>query len=87
MITLATAKQFCRVDHDDDDAVVTAALAAATDHLKSIGVDAETAPVPPAVEQATLMLTAFFYDHRDDTEATPAGMIDRLCAPYREVHL
>ncbi len=49
--------------------------------------DTETAPVPPAVEQATLMLTAFFYDHRDDTEATPAGMIDRLCAPYREVHL
>lgn len=87
MITLADAKAFCRVDHDDDDAVITAMLAAAGDYLAKIGVDTQTAPVPPAVEQAMLMLTAFFYDHREDVDAEPAGMIDRLCAPYREVSL
>jgi len=84
MVDLASAKLFCRVDHDDDDAVITAAIAAATDHLESIGVDASSSPVPPAVEHAILMLTAFFYDHRDDTEAKPHGVIDRLISPYRE---
>ncbi|MCT8999632.1 head-tail connector protein [Chelativorans intermedius] len=84
MVDLASAKLFCRVDHDDDDAVITAAIAAATDHLESIGVDTSSSPVPPAVEQAILMLVAFFYDHRDDTEAKPQGMIDRLVSPYRE---
>lgn len=87
MITLADAKLFCRVDFDDDDAVITAMIAAATDYLTNIGVDTSSSPVPPAVTHAILMLTAFFYDHRDDTDATPAGVIDRLCAPYREVAL
>jgi len=84
MVTLADAKLFCSVDHDDDDAAIEAMIAAAKDHLESIGVDTSSSPVPPAVEHAILMLTAFFYDHRNDTEAKPHGVIDRLIGPYRE---
>ncbi|MDN5928712.1 MAG: head-tail connector protein [Hyphomicrobiales bacterium] len=87
MATLADAKAFCRVDHDDDDATLTAMLAAASDHLESIDVDTSSSPVPPAVEHAILMLTAFFYDHREDTDAKPEGVVDRLISPYREVNL
>lgn len=87
MADLAAAKAFCRVDHEDDDTVITAMIAAASDHLASIGVDMEVDPVPPAVDLAVLMLTAFFYDHRDDAEAKPQGVVDRLIQPYREVNL
>ncbi|WP_187968407.1 head-tail connector protein [Aquibium microcysteis] len=87
MVDLAAAKEFCRVDTSDDDASITSMIAAATDHLASIGVDTDADPIPPAVELAVLMLTAFFYDHRDDTDATPQGVVDRLIRPYREVHL
>ena len=87
MVDLAAAKAFCRVDHDDDDASIAAMLVAATDHLESIGVDVSSSPVPPAVEHAVLMLTAFFYDHRDDSDAKPQGVVDRLVQPYREMHL
>lgn len=87
MVDLAAAKVHCRVDHDDEDAAITAMIAAASDHLASIGVGMDADPMPPAVEHAVLMLTAFFYDHRDDADAKPQGVVDRLVLPYREVSL
>jgi len=87
MVDLAAAKVQCRVDHDDEDAAITAMIAAASDHLASIGVDMAADPLPPAVEHAVLMLTAYFYDHRDDADVKPQGVVDRLIQPYREVCL
>ena len=84
MVTLADAKKFCRVDFDDDDTEITAMIAAATDHLASIGVDVVSTPAPAAVEHAILMLVAYLYDHRDDADAKLHGVVDRLVAPYRE---
>jgi uncharacterized phage protein (predicted DNA packaging) len=91
MVTLAAAKAHCRVDFDDDDSVIEEMIAAASNHLESIGVDTTTAPVPPAVDHAILMLVAHFYEHREavgdvETAAIQIG-VDRLIQPYRSVHL
>lgn len=91
MVDLAAAKLHCRVDHDDDDAAITAMIAAASDHLTSVGVDTTTPPVPPSVEHAVLMLVAHWYENREavsdvKTAAVEIG-VDRLIQPYREVHL
>lgn len=91
MVDLAAAKAHCRVDFDDDDTAITAMIAAASDHLESIGVDVTTAPVPPAIEHAILLLVGHFYENREavsqvETTALELG-VDRLIQPYREVHL
>lgn len=91
MIDLAAAKLHCRVDHDDDDVSIAAMIAAASDHLASIGVDMEAHPVPPAVDHAVLMLVGHFYENREAvTDAKTAAVeigVDRLIQPYREIHL
>lgn len=90
MVDLAAAKAHCRIDHTEDDAAIEALIAAASDHLKSVGVDM-TAPAPPAIEHAVLMLVGHFYCNREavakaDVAAIEIG-VDRLIHPYREVHL
>lgn len=91
MVDLAAAKAHCRVEHDEDNASIAAMIAAASDHLASIGVDMEADPIPPAVHHAVLMLVGHFYEHREavsdvKTAAVEIG-VDRLVHPYREVHL
>ncbi len=91
MVSLAQAKAHCRVDHDDDDAVITAMIAAASDHLTSIGVATDADPSHPAVDHAIMMLVAHFYENREAVEqvATVAVAlgVDRLVQPYREISL
>lgn len=82
MITLAEAKHFLRVDADDDDAVIERLIAAASDHLASIGVDMTATPIPPSVVQAQYLLLGHFYDH-SELRPTDIG-VDRLIAPHRE---
>lgn len=88
MIDLTTAKAHCRVYYSDDDDVIERLIAVATDHLKSIGVDTETTPVPIAVDHAILMLVGHFYEHREAETMVQTTMVqlgvDRLVAPYRE---
>ena len=88
MISLADAKAYLHIDFDDDDAVVERLIAAAGDHLASIGVDMEATPMPAAVEQAQYLLIGHFYAHREATgPSTNAAIefgVDRLIAPYRE---
>lgn len=89
MITLSAAKQHCRVIDEDDDAIVTSMIAAASDHLTSIGVD--TTADHPAVDHAILMLVGHFYENREAvsevaTVAVALG-VDRLIQPYREIAL
>lgn len=88
MISLADAKAYLHIDFDDDDAVVGRLIAAAGDHLASIGVDMEATPMPAAVEQAQYLLIGHFYANREatglSTNAAIAFGVDRLIAPYRE---
>tara|TARA_R110000751_G_scaffold180038_1_gene286419 strand:+ start:29214 stop:29492 length:279 start_codon:yes stop_codon:yes gene_type:complete len=90
-ISLADAKLHCHVDFNDDDLMLTGYIAAAGDHLGSIGVDMTADPLPDAVRQAQLMLIAHFYGNREATSVDPVKMteigVDRLIAPYREINL
>jgi uncharacterized phage protein (predicted DNA packaging) len=88
MVSLADVKAYLRIDADDDDAVVTRLIAAAGDHLSSIGVDMYATPLPPSVEQAQYLLIGHFYENREATSTQVTASIsfgvDRLIAPHRE---
>jgi len=92
MLTLEDAKRHLRVDHDDDDASITALIEAAEDHFRSIGVDVDAAPLPPAIVHAARLAVAFWYEEREgwSAEAPLPAMpraADRLLAPHREICL
>lgn len=88
MVSLADAKAYLRIDFGDDDVVVERLIAAASDHLASIGVDMEASPLPTSVEQAQYLLIVHFYENREATGPTTNAAIDfgvdRLIAPHRE---
>lgn len=88
MISLADAKAHLRVDHDDDDLMIERLIAAAGDHLQSIGVKMDANPLPPSVEVAQLLLIGHFFGNREATGPTTTAAIDfgvdRLIAPHRE---
>lgn len=88
MVSLADAKLYLRVDFADDDAVIERLVTSASDHLKSQGVDMGASPIPPAIEQAVLMLVSHFYNNSGATielaQEASNNDIDRLIAPYRE---
>ena len=83
MVTLDEAKAYCRVDFDDDDALITLMIEAARNHLESIGVDFTVDPLPAAVKQSMLILVAQFYDERDVNISTTSA-ISCLIAPFTE---
>lgn len=82
MILLAAAKAHLNVDFDDDDHLITRLIAAAGDHLRSLDVDMSVDPLPPAIEQAALMLVSQFYSKREAMGDDVS--IHRLIAPFRE---
>lgn len=93
MVTLEEAKNHCRIELEtaDFDGELQIALDAAVDHLKSLNVDMDAVPFPPALKQAVLMLVAHFFENKEAATPekiwfTPIG-VDRLIAPYRRVSL
>ncbi len=69
MITLLEAKAHCRIDGDDDDAELTAMMAAAAAHVENY-LNVLPDPVPAPVKAAALLLVADLYEHRESqTEA------------------
>lgn len=91
MVTLEKAKAHLRVDSGHSDEEIENMIAAADDHLSSIGVDMTANPLPPALCHAVLLLVGHFYQNREATNDeqlrfTPLG-VDRLIAPYRSMSL
>lgn len=94
MVTLEEAKAHCRVmpDESDFDSELQIALDASIDHLRSIDVDMDVNPLPPALKQAVLLLVAHFFENKEAVaydrpmHVTPMG-VARLIAPYRGLSL
>lgn len=91
MVTLAEAKTHIRVTYDGDDAEIEKMIDAAVDHLRSIDVDMNVDPLPPALHHSVLLLVGHFYDNREvmtegANKVMPFGL-SRLIAPYRSITL
>ncbi len=91
MVTFEQLKAHCRLEETDFDGELQIALDAAKDHIASIGVDLTTDPIPPALDQAVLMLAAHLWHSKGDSSFSEApyfpATVERLIAPYRSFSL
>ena len=91
MITLAEAKEHLRIDHDDQDTLLSSQIAAATEYLAKLGCNTDVDPIPAPVRQAGILIVAALYDGNEDILKSPMRMrqlaVDTLTAPYRELSL
>ena len=90
MLTLAETKLHLRVDHSDEDALITALMATATaacaDYLNMPAADLVVA-VPAPVKSAALLMVAGLYENREDVSDRQLYRNDtyyRLLNPYRQ---
>ena len=87
LLTLDEAKLHCRIDHNDEDALLGALIATATtavaDYLNVTTVDS-TAPAP--VKSAALLLVGTLYEQREsqgDRQFYKNPTFENLLNPYR----
>lgn len=87
LLTLDEAKLHCRIDHDDEDALLGALIATATtavaDYLNVTSVDS-TAAAP--VKSAALLLVGALYEQREsqgDRQFYKNPTFENLLNPYR----
>ena len=87
LLTLDEAKLHCRIDHNDEDALLGALIATATtavaDYLNVTSVDS-TAAAP--VKSAALLLVGTLYEHRESVSERPFSKnpaFEALLKPYR----
>ena len=87
LLTLDEAKLHCRIDHNDEDALLGALIATATaavaDYMNVTSVDS-TAAAP--VKSAALLLVGDLYSNREALVERPLSKnptFERLLAPYR----
>lgn len=87
LLTLPEAKLHCRIDHDDEDALLGALIATATaavaDYMNVTSVDS-TAAAP--VKSAALLLVGTLYEHRESVSERPFSKnpaFEALLNPYR----
>jgi hypothetical protein len=84
-LTLADARAFLRVEHEDDDALIGELITAARTHL-------DEAQTPPPLRHALRLLVAHWYEHRaitadpTDSQTLPVS-VAALIGPYREMRL
>ena len=88
LLTLDEAKLHCRVDHNDEDALLGALIATATaavaDYMNATEPVDSTAPAP--VKSAALLLVGDLYENREaqtDRQLFRNQAFDRLLNPYR----
>lgn len=83
IVTLAEAKGFIRVDHDDDDTLIESLIRTATEtamaHADGL---AEADPIPESVRTSALLHVARLYDGRDEGAAPVASV--SLANRYRK---
>ena len=87
LLTLDEAKLHCRIDHNDEDALLGALIATATaavaDYLNVTTVDS-TAAAP--VKSAALLLVGNLYENRESMSDRPYSKnptFEALLNPYR----
>src|SRR5690606_9543241 len=74
-VTLAEAKDYLRIDHEEEDAIIQGMIWAASDAVKDVASDIdweETEPsfnVPWRLKLAVLTRVAVMYDNRQSVEA------------------
>lgn len=85
MISLDDVKAHLNITTDLDDALLTEKLAAAADWVaKYTGIPADSANIPPSVNEAVRQLTAHLYECREATlvgitaQQLPFGFLDLL---------
>ena len=88
MLTLAEAKLHCRIDHADEDtllsAMIDAAVASVGDYINAAEPLDDTAPAP--VKAACLLLVGDLYSNREALVERPLSKnptFERLLNPYR----
>ena len=88
LLTLDEAKLHCRIDHDDEDSLLTAMIDAAAasvgDFINAPEALDDTAPAP--VKAATLLLVGDLYANREALVERPLSKnptFERLLNPYR----
>ena len=89
MLTLPETKLHLRVDHDDEDALISALMATATaacaDYLNMPAEDLVVA-VPAPVKSAALLLVGSLYEQRESQGDRPYNRnptFEALLNPYR----
>ena len=89
MLTLAETKLHLRVDHNDEDALITALMATATaacaDFLNMEAADLVVA-VPAPIKSAALLLVGALYEQRESQGDRPYNKnptFEALLNPYR----
>ena len=88
LLTLDEAKLHCRIDHNDEDSLLGAMIAAAAasvgDFINAPGALDDTAPAP--VKAAALLLVGSLYEQRESQGDRPYNKnpaFEMLLAPYR----
>ena len=89
MLTLEEVKRHCRIDHNDEDALIEALMATATaacaDFLNMPAADLVVA-VPAPVKSAALLLVGNLYENRESMGDRPYSKnptFEALLNPYR----
>lgn len=95
IVSLDEVKQHLRIDHDDDDELLTQKIDSAQNHIERLlGFTIEDAyggedqdPIPPAMKECVSELAAHWYENRepvlmDTPELLPIGVYE-VVAEYR----
>jgi hypothetical protein len=86
LVTLDEAKEFLRVDSDDEDATIYALIAAASDAVSEIATEWDGTGEPPArLKLAVLARLAVTYDER--TDLRPGNGEMPMLMPFRELEV